>query len=239
MELNDLKILLQNPEQLKNVIEKLRLDQTQSEQNKGFIALYDHFNGNSTELIKYIEDSERVITSPLNYQNVSFRYIKYAVVFLILTGIGSLIYFNYPKSNNKIVITDLYTDPGIPIYMSHETRINWAELMFAIQEKTPLQAKEIWIKIQKKAPQNDTTIYYGGIVYKNLNDSKKANYYFHKNLKRESVFHDQSRYFIAIAAWEHGRLTEAKKLLKELIYAENLDIREAVRKHLKNDFSSN
>jgi hypothetical protein len=241
MELNDLKLLLQNPEHLKNVIKKLRLDTTQSEEIKGFISLYDHFHGNTSEIEKYLSETEKLFKSTSTSGKKYFVLLKYAAVFLIIFGIGSLLYFIYTGSNSKekLEIAGLYKDPGIPIYMSEETKINWAELMFAIEEKTTQEAEKVWLKIEKSAAKNDTTLYYGGIVYRNLKDSKKANYYFQLNLKTESVFHDQSHYFIAIYTWENGQLKKARKLLMELINAENLDIREAVRKHLKNDFSSN
>ena len=233
MELNDFKILLQHPEQLKSVIEKLRLDATQSEEIKGFISLYDHFHGNTLEIEKYLSGTEKLFESPPSTSvKKNFNFQKYAAFFLIIFGIGSLIYFNYSNSKDNFEITGLYEDPGIPIYMSEETKINWAELMFAIEEKTPQEAEKVWLNIEKSNAKNDTTIYYGGIVYRNLKNSQKANYYFQLNLKTESVFHEQSHYFLAIHEWKKGHLLKAKKELLKLKNAQNTDIREAVQKHL-------
>jgi hypothetical protein len=61
----------------------------------------------------------------------------------------------------------------------------------------------------------------------------KALRYFKANLKTESVFHDQSLYFIAINDWEMGKISEAKSKLSKLKNSTNIDVRQAVRVNLK------
>ncbi len=237
MELNQLKDLLNHPDQLKIVVEKLRSDKTQSEEIKGFIALYDVLDGDSLKIKNYLKETEFSIKNVIPKNIKSFSILKYAATFLILFGITSLFYLNFRNSNKiieqKEVITNLFKDPGIPIYMSEETKINWAELMFAIEQESSEKAIQVWKKIENDAPKNDTVLYYGGIVHRNNLKMNKALRYFKANLKTESVFHDQSLYYIAINDWEMGKISEAKSKLSKLKNAENLDIRQAVRVNLK------
>ncbi len=233
MELIELKILLNHPDQLKIEVEKLRLDASTSHEIKGFITLYDHFQGNSIEIEKYLKETERRIKTSSISGKKNFNFLKYAAIVLVIFGIGSLIYFSYSNSKEKLEISNLYKDPGIPIFMSEKTKINWGELMFAIENETSIKAVNIWKKIQKSAPENDTVLYYGGIVYRNAFQYKKANHYFKANLKIPSVFHEQSLYFIAINEWKKGKKNKAKKLLIKLQKSKNQDLRHYVNINLK------
>lgn len=237
MELNHLKILLHHPDQLKIEVEKLRSDNTQSEEIKGFITLYDAFEGDTSKIKDYMEQSEFSIKNVIPKKIKSISILKYAAVFAVLVGITTFIYTSSRKNNKiseqKIVSKNLYKDPGIPIYMSEETKINWGELMFAIENETSEKAIEIWKKIEKVAPKNDTVLYYGGIVYRNSSQSRKANFFFNENLKIQSVFNEQSLYFIAIYQWEQGNKVKARNIFTELQHAKNLDIKRAASFHLK------
>ena len=237
MELNQLKNLLNHPDQLKVEVEKLRSEVTQSEEIKGFIALYDSLDGDSLKIKNYLKETESSIKNVIPKKRKSISILKYAAVFLVLVGITTFIYTTSRKNNKiseqKIVSKNLYKDPGIPIYMSEETKINWAELMFAIENESSQKAVQVWKNIEKVAPKNDTVLYYGGIVHRNNLMQKLALRYFKENLKTESVFHEQSLYFIAIIDWETGKLSEAKRKLLKLKNAENLDVRQAVRVNLK------
>jgi hypothetical protein len=237
MELNELKILLNYPDQLKIEVEKLRTDNTQSDEIKGFIVLYDSFKGDSLKIKDFLIKTESSFNNLIPRKRKSFSILKYAAVLALLIGITTLIYLNSGKNNKiseqKIVSKNLYIDPGIPIYMSEETKINWAELMFAIENESSQKAIQVWRKIEKVAPKNDTVLYYGGIVHRNNLMQKLALHYFKNNLKTESIFHEQSLYFIAINDWERGKVSEAKRKLLKLKNVENLDVRQAVRLNLK------
>lgn len=237
MELNKLKILLHHPDQLKIEVEKLRSDNTQSEEIKGFIALYDAFEGDTSKIKDYLDQTEFSIKNVNPKKRNSISILKYAAVFAVIVGITTFIFITSRKNNKiseqKIVSKNLYKDPGIPIYMSEETKINWGELMFAIENETSQKAVQVWQKIEKVAPKNDTVLYYGGIVHRNNLMQNTAMRCFKDNLKIESVFHEQSLYFIAINDWEMGKVSEAKRKLLKLKNAENLDVRQAVRVNLK------
>jgi len=237
MELNQLKDLLNHPDQLKVEVEKLRSEVNQSEEIKGFIALYDSLDGDSLKIKNYLKETESSIKNVIPKNIKSFSILKYAATFLILFGLASLFYLNLRNSNKiidqKEVSKNLFKDPGIPIYMSEETKINWAELMFSIENESSEKAIQVWQKIEKVAPKNDTVLYYGGIVHRNNLMQKLALHFFMENLKIESVFHEQSLYFIAINDWETGNVSEAKRKLLKLKNAENLDVRQAVRVNLK------
>ncbi len=237
MELYELKILLHHPDQLKIEVEKLRSDNTQLEEIKGFISLYDAFDGDASKVKDYLEQTEFSIKNAIPKKRKSISILKYAAVFLVFVGITTFIFNNSRKNNEilnqKTLSKNIYRDPGIPIYMSRDTKINWGELMFAIENESPEKAIQVWEKNQKNAPENDTLLYYGGIVYRNSSQSRKANFFFNENLKIQSVFNEQSLYFIAIYQWEQGNKVKARNIFTELQHAKNLDIKQAASFHLK------
>lgn len=237
MKLDELKQLLDYPNQLKIELEKLRFDESQTEETKGFIVLYDAFEGDTSKIKDYLEQTKFSIKNVISKKRKSISILKYAAVFAVIVGISTFI-FNTSRKNNKIteqivISKNIYKDPGIPIYMSNETRINWGELMFAIENESSVKAVQVWEEIQKYAPKNDTVLYYGGIVYRNNLQDSKAIYYFKSNLKTASVFHDESTYFIAILEWEKGNREKTEALLIKLQNCENQDLKQFVVINLK------
>lgn len=237
MVLNELKLLLEYPNQLKIEVGKLRSDATQPEEIKGFIALYDSFNGDTIRIKQYLNETESFIKERIPSGKKSFSILKYAAVFFMFIGITMFFYLNFRNrtkiTEQKVVSKNLFRDPGIPIYMSVETKINWGELMFALENESSQKAIRVWKKIHKTSAENDTVLYYGGIVYRKALQPEKAIYYFKSNLKTQSNFNEQSLYFLAVYEWEKGHKTKAKKILLKLKNATNLDIRQAVRVNLR------
>lgn len=236
MELSELKILLKNPEQLKVVIEELRAKNSIPEETKGFIQLYDNLNGDVKEIKNYLRQTEISLLNSVQRKKHSFSFLKYAASFTFLIAIIFFYYKNSLKSNKHLgeeaISKNLYKDPGIPIFMSKNTKIDWGELMFAIKNESPRKAEKVWLKFEKLASKNDTVLYYGGIVYRNLNDLNKATYFFKENLHTTSIYKENSLYFLAVNAWERGNISHAKKQFIKLKNASNLDIRKAVNHHL-------
>lgn len=237
MKLGELKQLLDYPDQLKIELEKLSSDNTQSEEINGFIALYIAFEGDTSKIKDYLEQTAFSIKNTIPKKKKSISILKYAAVFAVIVGIITFIYTTSRKNNKigeqKIVSKNLFKEPGIPIYMSEETKINWGELMFAIENESSQKAVQVWQKIEKVAQKNDTVLYYGGIVHRNNLMKELALKYFKKNLKTESVFHDESTYFIAIHEWEKGNIAKAKALLIKIQNCKNQDLKQFVVLNLK------
>ena len=237
MEIKDLKKLLDNPTQLEVEMEKLRADVTVSEEINGFIVLYDSFEGDCEAIKNYLSSTEKQILAPLQAKSTSFSFLKYAAGIAFLIGlVGYFYYYSTPANNLTAKTTDkkeLFVEPGIPIYMGETAKIAWEKLMFAIKKESTSKAISEWQKIQKIAPENDTVLYFGGLVYFNANQIQKAEKYFKQNRQIQSTYSDRSLYFIAMIDWKRNRREEAKKKFQQLTSSTDLELKKAAKNRIE------
>jgi tetratricopeptide (TPR) repeat protein len=235
MELKELKILLNNPQKLKIVVEELRLKPNLKEEVKGFIVLYDAFHGDCNRILVYLEETNSRFK--IKQPRFSNSYLKFAAGFLLIIGIGSLFYLNKTETQKikrlEISKSDVFIEPGIPTFLDENKTLAWENLMFAIKKESSKKAIQEWKKIEKVAPDNDTVLYFGGIVYSNDNQFDKAIQYFDKNLTKNSTYNDRAAYFIAICFWKKKQIKKAKEIFITLENSKDLNIQSAVREHLK------
>ena len=239
MELKDLKALLEHPNQLQLELEKLRSDARLSEEIKGFVVLYDSFEGDCEAIKNYLSTTEKQIIAPSQPKTIPFSILKYAAGFALLIGLGGFLYY-YSTTNPATNLSsrnakekDVFTEPGIPIFMGENPKIEWGSLMFAIEEESTDKAISEWRKIQKIAPENDTVLYFGGIVYFNDNQIQKAEKFFKRNRQIKSSYNDRSLYYLAMIDWKRSRRAEAKKKLLQLSSTSDEALKKAVKIHLK------
>jgi tetratricopeptide (TPR) repeat protein len=239
MEIKDLKALLDHPNQLQLELEKLRSDARLSEEIKGFIVLYDSFEGDCENIKNYLSTTEKQIIAPSQPKTIPFSILKYAAGFALLIGIGGFLYY-YSTTNPATNLSsknakkkDVFTEPGIPIFMGENPKIEWGSLMFAIEEESTEKAITEWQKIQKLALENDTVLYFGGIVYFNDNQIQKAEKYFKRNRQIQSTYNDRSLYFIAMIDWKRNKREEAKKKFQQLKTSTDLVLKKAAKSRIE------
>ena len=237
MEIKDLKKLLDNPAQLQVEIEILRTNANVSEEINGFIVLYDSFEGDCKAIKKYLSSTETQILAPLQAKSTAFSFLKYAAGIAFLIALGGYFYFYSTPKNNLTSKTadkkELFVEPGIPIYMGETSKIAWEKLMFAIKKESTSKAISEWQKIQKIAPENDTVLYFGGLVYFNANQIQKAEKYFKQNRLIQSTYNDRSLYFIAMIDWKRNKREVAKKKFQQLTSSTDLELKKAAKNRVE------
>lgn len=239
MDIKDLKKLLNNPTQLQVEIKKLRLNATISEEVKGFIMLYDNFDGDCEALNNYLKETQSKILSPLQVNLFPFYFLKCAAGIAFLIGFGGFLYYysTTTPANNKSLITaekkEFFTEPGLPIYMGEASVIAWGKLMFAIKKESPSSAIFEWQKINKLNADNDTVMYFGGIVYFNANQLKQAALFFNQNQQKLSAFNDRSLYYLALIDLKRNNPNEANIKFHQLSSSKDLELKKAVNLHLQ------
>jgi tetratricopeptide (TPR) repeat protein len=239
MEIKDLKKLLDNPAQLQVEIEMLRSNTNVSEEVNGFILLYDSFKGDCEAIKKYLSTTEKQILAPSQPKTIPFSILKYAAGFALLIGLGGFLYY-YSTTNPAINLNsknakkkDVFIEPGIPIFMGENPKIEWGNLMFAIEKESTEKAISEWQKIRKIAPENDTVLYFGGIVYFNDNQIQKAEKFFKSNRQIQSTYNDRSLYFIAMIDWKRNKREEAKKKFQQLKTSTDLVLKKAAKSRIE------
>lgn len=228
MEIRELILLLEAPEKLHSVVNEMRLRSDLSEEEKGFLMLYEECGGDTEKMLSYLRGTKEHI---LREQTSSLRFKWYwaAAVFILVLASGVFFLVNRKKTDSpeeaQASRSEIFKEPGVPIFMGEENKINWAPLMFAIDKETPNRALEEWKKIEKLNPDNDTLIYFGGIVFQELENFSKAKILFKKNMNSTSIFADRSAYFLFQLAKNEGNMADVKKLMERLKNTQDLDLR--------------
>ena len=221
--------LLERPEELKKVISGMRLRTDLSEEEHGFLVLYDHYEGDAGKIRTYLQKTKEHILPGRKVVKRINSFYRVAAVFIVLFGTGIFFLLNRTETStspdDETAQSAIFREPGIPIFMGEEPAIDWAPLMFAIDKETPERAMAEWNKIEHLAPENDTLIYFGGIVYQQLHKLESAKQLFEKNSNSKSVFADRSTYFLLQIAKSEGNKETAKKLLDRLKKTEDLDLK--------------
>jgi len=90
-----------------------------------------------------------------------------------------------------------------------------------------------WQKIQKITPENDTVLYFGGIVYLNDNQIQKAEKFFKQNRQIKSSYNERSLYFLAMIDWKRRKREEAKKKFQQLTSSTDLELKKAAKNRIE------
>ncbi|MEN9302983.1 MAG: hypothetical protein RL264_1412 [Bacteroidota bacterium] len=237
MDLKKLKSLLSQPRLLKSQIDELRKDPSLSDEIKGFIVLFDSFGGDCAAVKQYLDNTETFIVSKEKTVKFSFPYLKYAAILLLFLSIGGMLYYGKSTSKSTTINSknnpEIFVEPGIPIFMGNKQTIDWAPLMYAIKKESRAKAISEWRKIQKIAPENDTVLYFGGLIYFNANQIQKAEKYFKRNRQIQSTYNDRSLYFIAMIDWKRNKREEAKKKFQQLTSSTDLELKKAAKNRIK------
>jgi tetratricopeptide (TPR) repeat protein len=164
-ELKKLIDLLDFPDELKLIIEKNRSYKDLDESIRGFIAMYDSFDGDCNKLRAQISSNKKVILRPLDQTKQvrsSSMFLKYAAMFALVIGSSFFTYFYF--SNDRVGLAKCFNDPGIPNFMSAEENNEMIAIMFYYQKKEYEKADVLIQSELKHKPANDTLNYYASVV---------------------------------------------------------------------------
>ncbi len=228
-ELNQLIDLLDNPSALNQKIVELKSSSNLNESTEGFITLFDLYNGDVQKIKAYLNDSKIQIIQLQKKKTFVTSYLKYAAILLILIGVGSLLFL----SNDKQLITlkNEFKEPGLSNYMSAESTTHWEDIMFDYKTKNFKIADTKLEKVLILFPQNDTLLYFSGVVKYDLKKFDQAKLNLLKIAHSNSTFKDRASYYLGRIAFEKGNRIEAEKLFKSLLNSNDIDIKNASFEH--------
>ncbi|MCE2743404.1 MAG: hypothetical protein LW701_07540 [Fluviicola sp.] len=232
-ELSQLIALLDNPSTLKQKIVSLKSSNNLSESTEGFISLYDLYDGDVIKIKTYIRDSESIILKPIRKQNYFSKYLKYAALLILLIGLSGGIFLFSTKLKNQSLLANQFNEPGLSNYMSTDTENNWVDIMFDFKTKNFIKANK---KIQKELlirPENDTLIYFSGIINFKLDKLESAKVEFSRIKSFNSAYKDRANYYLGNIAFQTGNKEEAKRIFRLLLNSRDIDVRNSVSEHIK------
>jgi hypothetical protein len=229
-ELNQLIDLLDNPSALNQKIVELKSSSNLNESTEGFITLFDLYNGDVLKIKDYLNDSKSQITRHQKKKQMFSAYFKYAAILLILIGVGSLFFLSNDKQ--PITLKNEFKEPGLSNYMSAESKTHWEDIMFDYKTKDFKIADTKLEKALTLFPENDTLLYFSGVVKYDLKKFDQAKSSLLKIAHSNSTFKDRASYYLARIAFEKGNRIEAEKLFNSLLNSKDIDVKNASFEHI-------
>jgi tetratricopeptide (TPR) repeat protein len=235
--------LNENTSQLEENIQALRNEEHLATEIKGFIQLYDLCDGDFLKMRAQIASNKTHILSLLkkeSKQSKTFsKFIRYAAIFIVLISC-SILSFLYFKTE-KLELTAIYKDPGIPTYMSSSSENKLETVMFYFRRNELNNALTLIQPLCKQNPNNDTIVYYTALI-NHLNQEEKAAAKLFEGLSsKENAFTAKSTYFLAMCYLNQGKhekaLTELEKVIKlndESVHAFALKNKQEIKTYLAN-----
>jgi hypothetical protein len=197
--------------ELDNNIQTLRNAPNLAIEIKGFIEFYDLYDGDLQKLRTQIELNKKHILFPLKEVKKQPFYIskiiRYAAVFVVLISIGilSFLYFE----TEKIELSEIYKDPGMPTYMSNCSENELETVMFYFRKNKFNKANTFIQPLYLQNPSNDTIVYYCALIEHLNQNNQKAINLFQKLTFKENIFFEKAHYFLAICYLEQEKFSEA------------------------------
>lgn len=179
-----------NPQERMRILEQLKNSNPTEEALLGAKILLEENNWDYRILKKvFVATEERIeIVASNTKRTNNNKYLKYAAVLLPIAFV--LGYFVNQSLTNKPNIEQFYTkEEGLPNYMGTE-KTNWDPLMEVYRANKMKEAFAISQKILTQKPQNDTAIYFHGVISYELKNYKTAKTDYTKIIQnKESVFY--------------------------------------------------
>jgi hypothetical protein len=226
-----------NPQERMRILEQLKNSQPTDEGLLGAKMLLEANNWDYNVLAKAFAKTENRIekTASNTKRTNNSRYLKYAAVLLPIAFV--LGYFINSSLNNKQNIEAFYLkEEGLPNYMGTE-KTNWNPLMELYRANKMKAALDISEQILIQKPQNDTAIYFHGVISYELKNYKIAKTDYTKIAQnKESVFHYDATFKLGFALKNLNENKAAQQQFETITNDQNNPYNEkakVVLKHLK------
>jgi tetratricopeptide (TPR) repeat protein len=211
--------LQENPAQLEKKIQGLRNEENLAIDIQGFIQMYDLCEGDLLKMRAQIASNKTHILSSIKKEpkkvNHLPKLIRYAAVLLVLITctIFGFLYFK----TEKLELTTVYKDPGIPTYMSNSSENKLETVMFYFRKNEFNNAHTLIEPLYKQNPKNDTIIYYTALINFLNQEEKAAAKLFEGLTSKENAFTAKSTYFLAMCYLNQGKHPKALVELEKVI----------------------
>jgi len=211
--------LQENPAQLEKNIQALRVEEHLAIEIQGFIQMYDLCEGDLLKMRAQIACNKTHILSSLKEApkkaNHFTKLMRYAAVLLVLITctIFGFLYFK----TEKLELTAIYKDPGIPTYMGTSSENKLETVMFYFRRNEFNNANTLIQSLCKQYPNNDTIVYYTALINHLNQEEKAAAKMFEGLTSKENAFTIKSTYFLAMCYLNQGKHQKALIELEKVI----------------------
>jgi tetratricopeptide (TPR) repeat protein len=211
--------LQENPALFEKNIQGLRKEENLAIDIQGFIQMYDLCEGDLLKMRAQIVANKMHILSSLKEEPKKVNHLpklmRYAAVLLVLITctIFGFLYFK----TEKLELTTVYKDPGIPTYMGNSSENKLETVMFYFRKNEFNNARTLIQPLYKKNPTNDTIVYYTALINHLNQEEKTATKLFEGLISKENAFTAKSTYFLAMCYLNQEEYQKALVELEKVI----------------------
>ncbi len=159
-------------------------------------------------------DSERIRKSRfIPFSNR--RFFAIAASIIVVLGLAYLVFFSW--SNDRMIASYELEEPGLPVLMGDETATSFDEAMNAYKLNDLDKSLSILYRIEAKKPDNDTAIYFIGVILARQNKINAAlPYLINVSNNPRTRFKQKAMYHLGISYWKENELESARDLFMQL-----------------------
>jgi tetratricopeptide (TPR) repeat protein len=215
--LNDFIALLDDPKKLRSLVESQRGAECNDESILGFLAFYDSLDGDCTKIKHQLLLNKQAVLRPLTHEEKRFspmKYMRYAALAVVL--IGSAIFYYLYTISLPLELKNTYRDPGIPSFMGNTAEHCLPEIMFHYRTGDYKTAGKLAHVYWMENPDNDTLIYYSGLLDNYNGKEELALQKMHQLIKKRSPYSVHANYTIGLIFVQQKRYQSALKTFEKV-----------------------
>ncbi|MBT0607239.1 hypothetical protein [Aequorivita echinoideorum] len=157
-------------------------------------------------------------------KNRSFWFAAAAAI-LVIIGVTSWALFFQNETPQSVFAENFRPDPGLPTTMGPSEDYVFYEGMVDYKRKKYDEALEKWQPLLQKNKESDTLNYFVGVAYLAKGNSSQASGFLENvTIKKNSIFNDDARYYLALSKINDGKISEAKTILEHINTSESVSL---------------
>lgn len=151
-------------------------------------------------------------------------FLKIAAILLVVFIPAIYFFLNYIHNQELPKLAVLYkpTEAGLPVLMSSNSDKDFNDAMSLFQAKRYYDARNEFIKISNKKPNNDTLLFFNALCSFELEDFGTAETNFKTVLQfKNSYWKEKSEWWLALSLLSQNKKQEARMILINIQSSEN------------------
>lgn len=155
----------------------------------------------------------------------------YAIAASVIVLLGIFWLFKPQNSNSQLFEEYFYADPGLPTTMGSDMDFTFYDGMVNYKRKEYDIALEKWNILLSEKNNNDTLNYFIGVTYLAQGNTEQAISYLQKvTTQEESIFYDDSFYYLGLSNLKNNQLELAKENFSKSNKPESLELLNVLEK---------
>jgi len=181
-------------------------------------------------LKKEIDRYHREMVFENSRRNPLSVWLAIAASVVILIGFSFWALSDTQSAAQKVFAKNFLPDPGLPTTMGSTSEYEFYSGMVSYKRKDYSEALSLWEPLYSADPKNDTLVYFIGVAYLAKGDTDEAERYLKEaQTQKESIFSEESVYYLALTQLKKNEVKEAKETLANTSFPASIGLLEQIK----------